>query len=120
MQSKINISVCLLCGKFQIVFLLAEKLTYIFISIGNLVYLLDFKHIISVIFLDFPQHDIHSEGGLNQESSQSVFLCDFLYQVPSAASKLPSEKKVLEGIFLLLLCLVLSDKAIFYYQNNYV
>lgn len=47
-------------------------------------------------FSDFPQHDIHSEGGLNQESSQSVFLCDFLYQVPSAASKLPSEKKVLE------------------------
>lgn len=47
-------------------------------------------------FSDFPQHDIHSEGGLSQESSQSVFLCDFLFQVPSTASKLSSEKKVLE------------------------
>ncbi|XP_037386329.1 arf-GAP with Rho-GAP domain, ANK repeat and PH domain-containing protein 2 isoform X1 [Talpa occidentalis] len=47
-------------------------------------------------FSDFPQHDIHSEAGLNQESSQSMFLCDFLYQAPSAASKLSSEKKVLE------------------------
>ncbi|XP_045853290.1 arf-GAP with Rho-GAP domain, ANK repeat and PH domain-containing protein 2 isoform X2 [Meles meles] len=47
-------------------------------------------------FSDFPQHDIHSEGGLSQESSQSTFLCDFLYQVPSAASKLSSEKKLLE------------------------
>ncbi|XP_070362181.1 arf-GAP with Rho-GAP domain, ANK repeat and PH domain-containing protein 2 isoform X5 [Equus asinus] len=47
-------------------------------------------------FSDFPQHDVHSEGGLSQESCQSVFLCDFLYQVPSAASKLSSEKKLLE------------------------
>ncbi|KAL2780104.1 arf-GAP with Rho-GAP domain, ANK repeat and PH domain-containing protein 2, partial [Daubentonia madagascariensis] len=47
-------------------------------------------------FSDFPQHDIHSEGGLNQESSQSTFLCDFLYQAPSAVSKLSSEKKLLE------------------------
>ncbi|EPY76240.1 hypothetical protein CB1_001456002 [Camelus ferus] len=47
-------------------------------------------------FSDFPQHDIHSEGGLNQESSQSTFLCDFLYQAPAAASKLSSEKKLLE------------------------
>uniref|UniRef100_A0A8C8Z5V8 Arf-GAP with Rho-GAP domain, ANK repeat and PH domain-containing protein 2 n=1 Tax=Prolemur simus TaxID=1328070 RepID=A0A8C8Z5V8_PROSS len=47
-------------------------------------------------FSDFPQHDVHSEGGLNQESSQSTFLCDFLYQAPSAASKLSSEKKLLE------------------------
>ncbi|XP_072594015.1 arf-GAP with Rho-GAP domain, ANK repeat and PH domain-containing protein 2 isoform X6 [Vulpes vulpes] len=47
-------------------------------------------------FSDFPQHDIHSEGGLSQESSQSTFLCDFLYQAPSAASKLSSEKKLLE------------------------
>ncbi|XP_059238209.1 arf-GAP with Rho-GAP domain, ANK repeat and PH domain-containing protein 2 isoform X2 [Mustela nigripes] len=47
-------------------------------------------------FSDFPQHDIHSEGGLGQESSQSTFLCDFLYQAPSAASKLSSEKKLLE------------------------
>ncbi|XP_037685477.1 arf-GAP with Rho-GAP domain, ANK repeat and PH domain-containing protein 2 isoform X2 [Choloepus didactylus] len=47
-------------------------------------------------FSDFPQHDIHSEGGLSQESSQSTFLCDFLYQAPSAASKLCSEKKLLE------------------------
>ncbi|XP_058402842.1 arf-GAP with Rho-GAP domain, ANK repeat and PH domain-containing protein 2 isoform X5 [Diceros bicornis minor] len=47
-------------------------------------------------FSDFPQHDVHSEGGLSQESSQSTFLCDFLYQAPSAASKLSSEKKLLE------------------------
>uniref|UniRef100_A0A8I3WCN8 ArfGAP with RhoGAP domain, ankyrin repeat and PH domain 2 n=1 Tax=Callithrix jacchus TaxID=9483 RepID=A0A8I3WCN8_CALJA len=47
-------------------------------------------------FSDFPQHDIHSEGVLSQESSQSTFLCDFLYQAASAASKLSSEKKLLE------------------------
>ncbi|XP_032189948.1 arf-GAP with Rho-GAP domain, ANK repeat and PH domain-containing protein 2 isoform X2 [Mustela erminea] len=47
-------------------------------------------------FSDFPQHDIHSEGGLGQEPCQSTFLCDFLYQAPSAASKLSSEKKLLE------------------------
>ncbi|XP_019783926.1 arf-GAP with Rho-GAP domain, ANK repeat and PH domain-containing protein 2 isoform X2 [Tursiops truncatus] len=47
-------------------------------------------------FSDFPQHDIHAEGGLSQESSQSTFLCDFLYQAPAAASKLSSEKKLLE------------------------
>lgn len=47
-------------------------------------------------FSDFPQHDIHSEGGLSQESSPSMFLCDFLYQAPAAASKLSSEKKLLE------------------------
>ncbi|XP_066243136.1 arf-GAP with Rho-GAP domain, ANK repeat and PH domain-containing protein 2 isoform X1 [Saccopteryx leptura] len=47
-------------------------------------------------FSDFPQHDIHSESGLSQESSQGSFLCDFLYQAPSAASKLSTEKKLLE------------------------
>ncbi|MXQ89545.1 hypothetical protein E5288_WYG010569 [Bos mutus] len=47
-------------------------------------------------FSDFPQHDIYSEGRLNQESSQSTFLCDFLYQAPAGASKLSSEKKLLE------------------------
>ncbi|XP_075400567.1 arf-GAP with Rho-GAP domain, ANK repeat and PH domain-containing protein 2 isoform X2 [Tenrec ecaudatus] len=47
-------------------------------------------------FSDFPQHDIPSEGGLSQESCQSTFLCDFLYQAPAAASKLSSEKKLLE------------------------
>ncbi|XP_058526207.1 arf-GAP with Rho-GAP domain, ANK repeat and PH domain-containing protein 2 isoform X2 [Ochotona princeps] len=47
-------------------------------------------------FSDFPQHDIHSESGLSQEASQSTFLCDFLYQAPTAASKLASEKKLLE------------------------
>ncbi|XP_076992677.1 arf-GAP with Rho-GAP domain, ANK repeat and PH domain-containing protein 2 isoform X2 [Tamandua tetradactyla] len=46
-------------------------------------------------FSDFPQHDIHSEGGLSQEPSQPMFLCDFLYQA-SAAFKLSSEKKLLE------------------------
>ncbi|MBZ3882707.1 Arf-GAP with Rho-GAP domain, ANK repeat and PH domain-containing protein 2 [Sciurus carolinensis] len=48
-------------------------------------------------FSDFPQHDIHSEGGLSQETAQSTFLCDFLYQAPAAASKVSSEKKLLEG-----------------------
>ena len=62
-------------------------------------YILDFTCIISVIFPDFPQHDIHSEGGLGQEPSQSMFLCDFLYQASAAASKLSTEKKLLEGIF---------------------
>nr|XP_025145978.1 arf-GAP with Rho-GAP domain, ANK repeat and PH domain-containing protein 2 isoform X5 [Bubalus bubalis] len=47
-------------------------------------------------FSDFPQHDIYSEGRLHQESSQSTFLCDFLYQAPAGASKLSSEKKLLE------------------------
>ncbi|ELW48442.1 Arf-GAP with Rho-GAP domain, ANK repeat and PH domain-containing protein 2 [Tupaia chinensis] len=47
-------------------------------------------------FSDFPQHDVHSEGGLSQDSCQSTFLCDFLYQAPAAASKLSSEKKLLE------------------------
>ncbi|XP_004389846.2 arf-GAP with Rho-GAP domain, ANK repeat and PH domain-containing protein 2 isoform X1 [Trichechus manatus latirostris] len=47
-------------------------------------------------FSDFPQHDIPSEGGLSHEFVQSTFLCDFLYQAPSAASKLYSEKKLLE------------------------
>lgn len=69
-----------------------------------------------MIFPDFPQHDIHSEGGLSQEASQSTFLCDFLYQAPSAASKLSAEKKLLEGIFSILL----SVKTLCHYQNNYV
>ncbi|XP_054585570.1 arf-GAP with Rho-GAP domain, ANK repeat and PH domain-containing protein 2 [Eptesicus fuscus] len=47
-------------------------------------------------FSDFPQHDVHFEGGLSQESPQCTFLCDFLYQAPSAASKLSAEKKLLE------------------------
>ena len=75
------------------------ELTNIFISQGKTVYISDFRCGVSVIFLDFPQHDIYSEGGLNQESSQSTFLCDFLYQAPAGASKLSSEKKLLEGIF---------------------
>ncbi|XP_059529655.1 arf-GAP with Rho-GAP domain, ANK repeat and PH domain-containing protein 2 isoform X3 [Myotis daubentonii] len=47
-------------------------------------------------FSDFPQHDAHFEGGVSPESAQCTFLCDFLYQAPSAASKLPAEKKLLE------------------------
>ncbi|XP_007953741.2 LOW QUALITY PROTEIN: arf-GAP with Rho-GAP domain, ANK repeat and PH domain-containing protein 2 [Orycteropus afer afer] len=47
-------------------------------------------------FSDFPQHDTPSEGRIVQEFSQSTFLCDFLYQAPSAATKLSSEKKLLE------------------------
>ncbi|KAI5188264.1 Arf-Gap With Rho-Gap Domain, Ank Repeat And Ph Domain-Containing Protein 2 [Manis pentadactyla] len=47
-------------------------------------------------FSDFPQHDTHSEGGSSQEPTQSTFLCDFLYQAPAAASKLASDRKLLE------------------------
>uniref|UniRef100_A0A8C5K6A0 Arf-GAP with Rho-GAP domain, ANK repeat and PH domain-containing protein 2 n=1 Tax=Jaculus jaculus TaxID=51337 RepID=A0A8C5K6A0_JACJA len=47
-------------------------------------------------FSDFPQHDIHCENGSSQEAAQSTFLCDFLYQAPAAASKVSSEKKLLE------------------------
>ncbi|XP_063096750.1 arf-GAP with Rho-GAP domain, ANK repeat and PH domain-containing protein 2 isoform X5 [Cavia porcellus] len=47
-------------------------------------------------FSDFPQHDIHSDTGLSQEPAQATFLCDFLYQVPASASKVSSEKKILE------------------------
>ncbi|XP_036101183.1 arf-GAP with Rho-GAP domain, ANK repeat and PH domain-containing protein 2 isoform X2 [Molossus molossus] len=47
-------------------------------------------------FSDFPQHDVHSEGGFSPEPPQWTFLCDFLYQAPSAAPKLSSERKLLE------------------------
>ncbi|KAM6150210.1 arf-GAP with Rho-GAP domain, ANK repeat and PH domain-containing protein 2 [Erethizon dorsatum] len=47
-------------------------------------------------FSDFPQHDIHSDTGLSQEPAQATFLCDFLYQAPASASKISSEKKILE------------------------
>ncbi|XP_041527234.1 arf-GAP with Rho-GAP domain, ANK repeat and PH domain-containing protein 2 isoform X2 [Microtus oregoni] len=47
-------------------------------------------------FSDFPQHDVHSEGGSSQEAAQSTFLCDFLYQAPAAASRVSTEKKLLE------------------------
>ncbi|KAM4854990.1 LOW QUALITY PROTEIN: arf-GAP with Rho-GAP domain, ANK repeat and PH domain-containing protein 2 [Thomomys bottae] len=47
-------------------------------------------------FSDFPQHDIHPEGGLGSETVQPTFLCDFLYQAPAAASRVSSEKKMLE------------------------
>nr|XP_010961001.1 arf-GAP with Rho-GAP domain, ANK repeat and PH domain-containing protein 2 isoform X1 [Camelus bactrianus]XP_045378351.1 arf-GAP with Rho-GAP domain, ANK repeat and PH domain-containing protein 2 isoform X1 [Camelus bactrianus] len=67
-------------------------------------------------FSDFPQHDIHSEGGLNQESSQSTFLCDFLYQAPAAASKLSSEKKLLEEINKK--WCVLEGGFLSYYEND--
>lgn len=47
-------------------------------------------------FSDFPQHDIHSDTGLSPEPAQATFLCDFLYQAPASASKVSSEKKLLE------------------------
>ncbi|XP_023554884.1 arf-GAP with Rho-GAP domain, ANK repeat and PH domain-containing protein 2 isoform X2 [Octodon degus] len=47
-------------------------------------------------FSDFPQHDVHSDTGLSQEPTQAMFLCDFLYQAPASASKISSEKKILE------------------------
>ncbi|XP_055479780.1 arf-GAP with Rho-GAP domain, ANK repeat and PH domain-containing protein 2 [Psammomys obesus] len=47
-------------------------------------------------FSDFPQHDTHSEGGSSQEASQSTFLCDFLYQAPTSASRVSTEKRLLE------------------------
>lgn len=95
---KLNIFVYFFLWYIQSSFSSRSKLTYILISKGKIVYILDFKCIIFLTFLDFPQHDSHFEGGVSQESSQSVFLCDFLYQAPSA-SKLSSEKKLLEGIF---------------------
>nr|XP_021513732.1 arf-GAP with Rho-GAP domain, ANK repeat and PH domain-containing protein 2 isoform X3 [Meriones unguiculatus] len=47
-------------------------------------------------FSDFPRHDAHSEGGSSQEASQSTFLCDFLYQAPTSASRVSTEKRLLE------------------------
>uniref|UniRef100_A0A8C6I5M0 Arf-GAP with Rho-GAP domain, ANK repeat and PH domain-containing protein 2 n=1 Tax=Mus spicilegus TaxID=10103 RepID=A0A8C6I5M0_MUSSI len=47
-------------------------------------------------FSDFPQYDAHSEGGSSQDAAQSSFLCDFLYQTAAAASRVSSEKKLLE------------------------
>ncbi|XP_004867729.1 arf-GAP with Rho-GAP domain, ANK repeat and PH domain-containing protein 2 isoform X2 [Heterocephalus glaber] len=47
-------------------------------------------------FSDFPQHDIHSDTRLSQEPAQATFLYDFLYQAPASASKVSSEKKLLE------------------------
>ncbi|XP_069869076.1 arf-GAP with Rho-GAP domain, ANK repeat and PH domain-containing protein 2 isoform X1 [Dipodomys merriami] len=47
-------------------------------------------------FSDFPQHDVHPEGGLGLETTQPTFLCDFLYQAPAAASRVSSERKMLE------------------------
>ncbi|KAL1789608.1 arf-GAP with Rho-GAP domain, ANK repeat and PH domain-containing protein 2 isoform X1 [Sigmodon hispidus] len=47
-------------------------------------------------FSDFPQHDVHSEGGSSQDAVQSNFLCDFLYQAPATASRVSTEKKLLE------------------------
>lgn len=47
-------------------------------------------------FSDFPRHDAHSEGGSSQEASQSTFLCDFLYQAPTSASRVSTEKWLLE------------------------
>ncbi|XP_028939285.1 arf-GAP with Rho-GAP domain, ANK repeat and PH domain-containing protein 2 [Ornithorhynchus anatinus] len=47
-------------------------------------------------FSDFPQHEIHPESGLPQDSSHSTFLCDFLYHVSSTAAKLFTEKKIIE------------------------
>ncbi|XP_036083491.1 arf-GAP with Rho-GAP domain, ANK repeat and PH domain-containing protein 2 isoform X2 [Rousettus aegyptiacus] len=67
-------------------------------------------------FSDFPQHDVHFEGGLSQESLQSTFLCDFLYQAPAAASKLSSEKKLLEETNKK--WCVLEGGFLSYYENN--
>ncbi|XP_023390036.1 arf-GAP with Rho-GAP domain, ANK repeat and PH domain-containing protein 2 [Pteropus vampyrus] len=67
-------------------------------------------------FSDFPQHDVHFEGGLSQESSQSTFLCDFLYLSPAAASKLSSEKKLLEETSKK--WCVLEGGFLSYYENN--
>ncbi|XP_029333141.1 arf-GAP with Rho-GAP domain, ANK repeat and PH domain-containing protein 2 isoform X2 [Mus caroli] len=47
-------------------------------------------------FSDFPQYDAHSEGGSSQDAAQSSFLCDFLYQTAASASRVSSEKKLLE------------------------
>ncbi|XP_076794627.1 arf-GAP with Rho-GAP domain, ANK repeat and PH domain-containing protein 2 isoform X2 [Arvicanthis niloticus] len=47
-------------------------------------------------FSDFPQYDAHSEGGSSQDAAQSMFLCDFLYQAAASASRVSTEKKLLE------------------------
>ncbi|XP_031198231.1 arf-GAP with Rho-GAP domain, ANK repeat and PH domain-containing protein 2 isoform X2 [Mastomys coucha] len=47
-------------------------------------------------FSDFPQYDAHSEGGSSQDAAQSSFLCDFLYQAAASASRVSTEKKLLE------------------------
>lgn len=47
-------------------------------------------------FSDFPQYDAHSQGGSSQEATQSTFLCDFLYQATASASRVSTEKKLLE------------------------
>lgn len=46
-------------------------------------------------FSDFPQYDA-PEGGSSQETAQSTFLCDFLYQAAASASRVSTEKKLLE------------------------
>lgn len=67
-------------------------------------------------FSDFPQHDVHSEGGSSQEAAQSTFLCDFLYQAPAPASRVSTEKKLLEEINKK--WCVLEGGFLSYYEND--
>ncbi|XP_059131875.1 arf-GAP with Rho-GAP domain, ANK repeat and PH domain-containing protein 2 isoform X2 [Peromyscus eremicus] len=67
-------------------------------------------------FSDFPQHDVHSEGGSSQEPAQSTFLCDFLYQAPAPASRVSTEKKLLEEINKK--WCVLEGGFLSYYEND--
>ncbi|XP_036057345.1 arf-GAP with Rho-GAP domain, ANK repeat and PH domain-containing protein 2 isoform X2 [Onychomys torridus] len=67
-------------------------------------------------FSDFPQHDVHSEGGSSQEAAQSTFLCDFLYQAPAPASRVSTEKKLLEEISKK--WCVLEGGFLSYYEND--
>lgn len=49
------------------------------------------------LWIDFPNYDPCFESGCSEDSSHPTFLCEFLYKVSNAA-KLPTEKKLKEGI----------------------
>ncbi|NXD72130.1 ARAP2 protein, partial [Eolophus roseicapillus] len=53
-------------------------------------------------FSDFPNYDTCFESGFSEDSSHSTFLCEFLYKVSSNTAKLLTEKKLKEGISLLI------------------
>lgn len=54
------------------------------------------------LLIDFPNYDTCFESGFSEDSSHSTFLCEFLYKVSSNTAKVLTEKKLKEGISLLL------------------
>lgn len=54
------------------------------------------------LLIDFPNFDTSFESGFSEDSSHSTFLCEFLYKVSSNSTKLLTEKKLKEGISLVL------------------